>query len=269
MVIHTLFHRFSSKPAFRTLSLTTVLITALLAAIPAYAHFPWINLEDAAIDTGKHLTWTIGWGHRFPMAGFMKGEEVENMIVLGPGGAKTSATSLSELQFQSPEALAQPGAYIVAVTRKGGFYTKTTEGGKRQSKKGLENALRCSRSNSGMKAIANVGGADGKVDLVAGHPMEIVPLANPAGLRVGDFLPFQVLLKGKPYNGDFLATYAGFSTEQNVFAYAARTDKNGMGKVKILAAGAWLIKVDYEEPYADPSECDVESFGATCTFEVP
>jgi uncharacterized GH25 family protein len=246
------------------------MLIILLAGPAARAHFPWINLEDGLIETGQTLGWTIGWGHRFPLAGFMAKDEVEEMAILGPNGAgKKTAASNSELQFKSAEALSQPGAYIVAVTRKAGFYTKTTEGGKRQSKKGLQNVIKCSRSHSCMKAIANVGQSDGKVDTTVGHPIEIIPLANPADLRPGDYLPIRVLLKGQPFSTTFHATYSGFSNENGVFAYTANTDKKGLGKLRILAPGAWLIKVDYEEPFKDPKECDVESYLGTLTFEVP
>lgn len=245
---------------------------ALLAGtgFSARAHFPWINLEDGHISADKNLKWTIAWGHRFPAAGLMKEADVEAMAVIGPdGGGQSKAFSISELEFQSAEGLAKAGAYLVAVKRKASFYTKTTEGSKRQSKAGLANVLSCSRSHSFMKAVANVDTSNGKVDAVVGHAMEIVPLVNPASLRVGDYLPFTVLYKGKPYRTEFSATYGGFSTEDAVWAYAAGTDKDGLGKVKILSSGAWLIKVNVDKPFADLKECDKESYLATLTFEVP
>ncbi len=246
------------------------LLLIFCTGLPARAHFPWINLEDGSISANKNVKWTIGWGHRFPVAGFMKAADVEEMRVVGPdGGASAKAVSTSDLEFQSEEGLAQPGAYLVAVKRTASFYTKTTEGSKRQSKVGLENVLNCSRSNSFMKAVANVESDGGKVDTVVGHAMEIVPLANPASLRVGDYLPFRVLLKGKPHSTEFSATYGGFSTENGVYAYSAATDKEGFGKVRILSQGAWLIKVDFKEPFADLKECDEESYLATLAFEVP
>ena len=244
--------------------------SAVLFAMPAYAHFPWINLEDGQIDVDRNLKWTVGWGHRFPVTALMKAENIEVMTVIGPDGAgQTKAINTSELEFQSETTLTKPGAYVVAMSRKPSFYTKTKDGSKRQSKAGLANVISCSHGNSFMKAVANVGSGSGKVDAAIGHALEIIPLANPAGLKVGDFLSFKVLFKGKPYSGEFFATYGGFSTENGVWAYVATTDKEGMGKLKILHAGAWLLKVDTEEAYADPKECDKESYLADLTFEVP
>ena len=234
----------------------------------AYAHYPWINLTDYTPESGKALRMTIGWGHQYPLDGFLKNDALESIYVLGPGGKKQAIASTSEVEFQSEESISKAGAYVVAATRKAGFYTKTTEGGKSCSKRGLKNVIKCFYSYMCMKAIANVGKGKGKVDARLGHAMEIIPLANPADLREGDYLPVQVLLKGKPFKGEIYATYVGFSTEKNTFAYATTTNKKGKGKIKILHSGVWMIKVNHEEPYPDQSECDVESFVATLTFEV-
>ncbi|RLB13263.1 MAG: hypothetical protein DRG63_10530 [Deltaproteobacteria bacterium] len=234
----------------------------------AYAHYPWINLSDYTPESGEALRMTIGWGHRYPLDGFLKSDVLESIYILGPGGEKRTVSSSSEMEFQSEEIISRPGAYIVAAKRKAGFYTKTTQGGKRCSKKGLKNVIKCFHSHMCMKAVLNVGEGKGKVDVRIGHPMEIIPLANPADLRAGDYLPVQVLLKSKPFKGMIYATYVGFSTEKNTFAYTTTTNKEGKGKIKILHSGVWMIKASHELPYPDQSECDVESFVATLTFEV-
>ena len=234
----------------------------------AYAHYPWINLTDYTPESGKALRMTIGWGHQYPLAGFLKNDALESIYILDSGGKKQAIISTSELEFQSEESISEAGAYIVAAKRKAGFYTKTIEGGKSCSKKGLKNVIKCSHSHMCMKAIANVGEGKGRVDARIDHAMEIIPLVNPADLRAGDYLPVQVLLKGEPFKGKIYATYVGFSTEKDTFAYTTSTDKKGKGKIKILHSGVWMIKADHEEPYPDLSDCDVESFVATLTFEV-
>ncbi len=174
----------------------------------------------------------------------------------------------SELEFEPENNLSKPGSYIVAAKRKTGFYTKTTQGGKRQSKKGLSNVISCSLSHMSMKAILSVGEEQGAVDSKVGHPLEIIPMANPAELSAGDYLPIQLLLHGKPYKGKIFATYMGFSTEKDVFAYTSKTDRQGRGKIRILQPGIWLIKAEHIEPYPNQDECDVEKFIATLTLEV-
>ena len=118
------------------------------------------------------------------------------------------------------------------------------------------------------KAVVNVGGGQGKVDSVVGHPLEIIPLVNPGQLKVGQTLPVRVLFDGKPHKGEISVTYSGFSTEKDAFAATFITDEAGRAAVKITAPGVWLIKTQYEKPYPQPEECDVESYVATLTFEI-
>jgi uncharacterized GH25 family protein len=244
------------------------IFTLIFFCAPVYAHYPWINITDYTPEAGSILEMTIGWGHTYPLAGFLKKDSVESLKIMGHGKTNPKLTFVSDLEIESEESISEPGAYIIAATRKAGFYTKTTQGGKRCSKKNLKNVISCSFSHMCMKAIVNVGEKTGNVDVNAGHPMEIIPLKNPIELRAGDYMPVQVLCNGKPFQGDIFATFAGFSTEKGAFAYACKTDKQGKGKIKILQPGVWMIKASHEEPYADKTECDMESFVATLTFEI-
>lgn len=249
--------------------LTSVAImTFIFFSAPAFAHYPWINATDYTKETGASLDLTIGWGHQYPFAGFLKKDDLESLEMNGPGKTLPKLDFVSAMEIRSADSLSTPGVYIVSAKRKAGFYTKTAQGGKRSSKKGLSHVLKCSFSHMCMKAIVNVGDGKGDVDLKVGHPMEIIPLTNPVELRAGDYMDISVLQNGEPYNGYIYATYTGFSTEKETFAYATKTDKKGRGKIKILKPGVWLVKTSKEEPYADSSECDVESYIATLTFEV-
>jgi len=258
------------KRLIKILITETTLFMSLtgLFCSPALAHFPWINLADYTPESGKAVKMSIGWGHNYPLGGFLKKEDLEDIFILAPEGTKAPMTSTSILEFETKQSLARPGAYIIAAKRNPGFYTKTTEGGKRQSKVGLKNVIHCSHSQMCMKAIVNVGDGKGQVDALVDHPLEIIPLKNPADLRAGEYLPIQVLLRGKPFNGRIFATYMGFSTEKDVFAYTAKTGRNGKGMIRILQPGVWLIKAEHEDHYPDQKECDVESYIATLTFEV-
>ena len=258
------------KRLTKTLMMITVFLglTGLFCS-PALAHFPWINLADYTPESGQTVKMSIGWGHNYPLGGFLKKEDLEDIFLIAPDSTKAPIISTSILEFETKESLTRPGAYIIAAKRKPGFYTKTTEGGKRQSKVGLKNVIHCSHSQMCMKAIVNVGDGKGQqVDAPVGHPLEIIPLKNPADLRAGGYLPVRVLLHGKPFKGRIYATYMGFSTEKDVFAYTAKTGRNGKGMIRILQPGVWMIKAEHEDPYPDQKKCDVESYVATLTFEV-
>jgi uncharacterized GH25 family protein len=103
-----------------------------------------------------------------------------------------------------------------------------------------------------------------------GHNLEIIPLKNPATLRVGDYLPVRVLFDGEPVTGypTISGTYLGFSTE-GAFAYSTHVS-GGEASIKMLHDGIWLLKAEFEQPA--PAEmadkCDTVSYTATLTFEV-
>jgi len=250
----------------KTVLFCITIICLVFFSAPVCAHYPWINLSDYTPETGSGIKMTIGWGHQYPLAGFLKKSSLETLEITGP--EKTKLKFVSDLEIESQESISTPGAYIVAATRKPGFYTKTTQGGKRASKEKLKNVIKCSFSHMCMKAIVNSGDGKGKVAAIVGHPMEIIPLKNPADLRAGDYMPIRVLCNGKPFKGYVFATYAGFSTQKDTFAYTTKTNKKGNGKIRILKPGVWMIKASYEQHYPDEKVCDVESFIATLTFEV-
>lgn len=210
---------------------------------------------------------TLSWGHQFPIDSFLREDAVEGLRIIEPDGKDLKIAFSSEVELNSEESLTETGTYIVAAQRKAGFYTKTTHGGKAAPKKDLEGAIRCSYSQMCMKAIVNVGPA-GTADTVVGQPIEIIPLKNPGTLKVGDYLPIRVVVDGKPFSGEVLATYAGFSMDKNTFAYATTTDKAGNARIRMLHAGSWIIKVVHEVPYPDETMCDVQAMIGTLTFGI-
>lgn len=251
--------------------ITTVLSIGLssLFCSQVSAHSPWINSDNYSLHSGATPHINIGWGHRYPLGRFLLQEEMENLVLRDPSGKELPMKAVNIIESEPEEALTTPGTYTLTGQGKEDFYTKTTEGGKLQSKEGLKNVIKCWHSSMGMKSLLTVGEKSDALDKSpAGHPLEIIPLANPASLQSGDYFPVQVLLNGKPYVGKIFATYMGFSTESDVFAYTTKLDKKGKGKIRILQSGIWLIKAEYEEAYPDQKICDVEWFSATLTFEV-
>ena len=257
------------KTIVRCVKVVCLLCVCLFALqTNCYAHFPWINVLDYTPETGAGLKMTLNFGHAYPFSDFLEKSALESVSLQGPGNDSFEIDYVSEVMLASKENITTPGTYIVSAARKPGFYTKTKKGGVQASKQGLEHVIKCSFSHMSMKAIVNVGNANGPADKVLGHPLEIVPLKNPGNLRSGDDLPIRILLDGKPYGGTFFATYTGFSTQKGTFAYASQTDKNGLGNLKILTSGVWMIKASHEQPYPDKTQCDTQSFIATLTFEI-
>ena len=128
-------------------------------SIPAGAHFMWINAGDYTPPTERPVKFTIGWGHAFasPVGNVMyKQGGLDKIYLLDPDGNKLRIKPINEIQFKVETPLKKAGAYLAVATRKEGFSTKTTEGHKRQSKKGLKDVIQCSYSGMYAKAIVDV-----------------------------------------------------------------------------------------------------------------
>ena len=249
------------------------LCLALVLGVTCYqasAHDLWLEVRNYTPEAGEDITLTLGYGHYLPAREFMTHVDLEEIYMLDNKGKRIGLERYSDVEFRGKKPL-KKGTYLVVAEKKGGFFTKTTEGYKRgQSKKGLENVIECSYSRKYTKAIVNVERRGGKAFSEAlGHELEIIPLENPGNLAEKDYLLVKVTLKGEPLSSNHVfATYSGFSTEKNTFAYATKTNKDGIAKIKILKSGVWLIATYYKGVYPDPEECDLYKLTSTLTFEV-
>lgn len=113
--------------------------------------------------------------------------------------------------------------------------------------------------------IVRVDQASEGYSMTMGHPLEIVPLKNPCGVRVGDQMTFRVLFQGKPIGGpDVLVRLATLGpnpkqdpqlTEQE-WAIEGYPDARGEVSFPVIAAGQHVVSLRYfdETPgdYAGP-----------------
>ena len=247
------------------------ILFSLVYLTKALAHDMWINPRAYNLDPGEAVYLTIGYGHHYLIPGgeFMPKKYLDKIYLINPEGKRLKIKSLNGIEYKS-DLISKEGTYIIVAVRKGGFFTKTTEGYKRCSKKGLSNVISCKYSIKSAKAIINIGNPKGNIFLKpAGFKLEIIPLINPANLKEGDHLPIKVLFEGKPLPKEYVfATYSGFSSEKNVFAYVTKTNKDGIAKIKIIKSGIWLIIVKHNVPYPNPDECDTISCSTALTFEI-
>ena len=245
----------------------------------ASPHSMWLNATDYypeihSPEYGARTNVYFGWGHEYPVSDFLSAEELSefNFITpkgeikrLQPGPGGFLATELSFFE---------KGTCIVAASLKPGFYTMYMENGeihhKSAPKTGLSWVIMSRRFEQYAKALINVGGSGEVSGEPIGHTLEIIHLENTSDLKVGDYLPVQVLFKGRPARFcTVFGTYAGFSTGDD-FAFSTITNCEGKAKIRILHHGPWMLKAKVKIPAPDALEdkCDELSYTATLTFEV-
>ncbi|MBN1843678.1 MAG: DUF4198 domain-containing protein [Deltaproteobacteria bacterium] len=237
------------------------------AASSAWGHMLWLLADNYHPDIGDTVQIEINWGHHFPKEELNKEGILKRVYALDPSGHTVDLKQVSMSKYELT--VKQKGVYPIFAQINSGVYTKTTDGYKRQNKKGLDNALKCVSYDMRAKTVICAGGQRQGVSQEADDLLEIVLLENPGRLKEGDLLPVKVLFQGKPLSREYLyATYVGFSDQSETYAFSTMTNKDGEAKIKLVKKGAWLAKVPYKLPYPDLAECDEYYYCATLTFEV-
>jgi uncharacterized GH25 family protein len=137
----------------------------------------------------------------------------------------------------------------------------------RKREKTLEKDVR-ERYSKHVKTLLQVG--DKRTDnfkLTLGYPVEIVPQTNPYSLKAGDTFDFLCLMDGKPLVNQFVMTGYETAGGKMVKGKNVRTDKKGMAKIKIGAAGKWYVRF-IQMTKTKEANLDYESKWATLTFAV-
>jgi len=250
-----------------------------LGLVKVYSHYLWLNVDNYNPKVGEEITISVGWGHKFPIDGEAKLEQLDRVYIVAPDG-ETIPLELKRKGEQGVEPVktkfTKPGTYLVVLIKKSGFSSKTTKGYFYKSKKELEkegfNVLNASWSEATAKAVINVGipkGDSFKKEIES--RFQVVPLQNPKSLKKGGILPLKIILKDKPegkHSAFVYATYSGFADEKDNYCCAVRPDKDGLAKIKILQKGTWLIYAPQELKYPNPEEADKYSYTDTLTFEI-
>ena len=136
-----------------------------------------------------------------------------------------------------------------------------------QRKRTGEDTLPASeRYSKHVKAILQVGDIrSAGYGTVLGYPAELVPLNNPYALRRGEALRVRALVEGRPEASQLLY-YGGRRTDgKPVRERSVRTDRAGVGSVRIPSSGQWYIKFIHMVKVPKDS-VDYESNWATLTF---
>ena len=259
--------------------LTGLVFMFFLLPATVQAHSFWINATDFLPEYrekfGAKSVVYFGYGHQYPVHDFLEPERLEAFVHVSPDGGRADLTPGSGGFLATKVELKQPGIHVIGASVKPGFYTMYEKDGRVrhaiEPKTGLENVIKSVYHHRFAKALLTAGNpaADGFFEPV-GHKVEILPQTNPAELRIGNMLPLQILLDGKPARYFAVhATYSGFSSNDD-FAYATKTDANGMAEIRILHHGPWLIRADnYMKPPPElADQCDYLHYTATLTFEV-
>lgn len=127
------------------------------------------------------------------------------------------------------------------------------------------------------KTLVEVGDGGPRVfEQAVGHPVEFVPLRDPAALRVGDTLAVRLLYRGQPLAGARIHAgevpmEPGVSDEQAAGLareVSATTDPQGVARVPVESAGLWNVRTLHIVPADAGPGADWDAHWATLVFGV-
>lgn len=265
----------TEKEKRRWLQGCILIISLLIFGTQASAHNLWLGLDHYDQRKGDTAKVFLYMGHSLPFSDLGRPEKMKDFFYIGPTGKKKDF----ELKKYDPESffnevgvdlnMRKEGTYLAVAAMEPVFVSMTPEGRKRKSKKELPDAISCRHVEFFAKAIFYAGKPGGSAyKTVLENTLEMIPQKDPCLLKSGDYLPVKVMFKGKPLAGEVVyATYVGFSTREE-YPFTARTDADGIVKIRIIHPGIWWVKIPLKKIREDKSECDVDQYATILTFEV-
>ena len=253
--------------------ISIALIFALVS--PAFSHELTINAKDNTMKAGEPFAARVQSAHKFIVP-----EEVEVLERVKAGIIEDGKLIESKLTANDPELWIDftvtpkdtSGSVMLVAIKDGETWSITNEGGKTGARKDLEaqglKVIRATKNDKYAKALYNTSHEDTKFSQIVGHPLEVIPVTNPADAKVGEYFHVKILLNGQPYTGPVWATYDGFVTEyENTYAYYTEAE-NGEAHIKITAPGWWGIRAYQGDLPGVDGDYDALTLRAFLLFEV-
>ncbi|MEJ5992328.1 DUF4198 domain-containing protein [Ramlibacter sp. PS3R-8] len=125
------------------------------------------------------------------------------------------------------------------------------------------------RYRRNVKTIVQAGEqSDNTFQRRTGQRLELVPLQDPAGLRVAQPLTLQVWFDNRPLTGALVKLWHGQGPEAELVTAEGVSDSNGQVTLPLAREGAWMASVVHMVP-ATGCNCDWDSYWGNLTFAVP
>ena len=243
----------------KPLSLCVAIGAGLLGPSPAPAHefIPRItdSRQELAAPGGFAALFTRVLFSVVSTHVFMRSEELEakrdvEVALVHPDGKRMPAEvreGEDKLTYIGEATFPGSGTAVLWVHRRPQVWA-STQLGTIQTTKSAPDARNSFQIEKFGKALVNASESDRGFARVLGDRLEIVPITNPASLRVGGDLTVKVLFDGQPMTTKILATYDGFSTDPNTYAFYTEGRDDGIARVRVTAPGTWMVRVEVSQP---------------------
>lgn len=245
-----------------------LLAVGSFVAVPAYADDLWMTLENQ----GPNITAVVKYGHPGEREStdahrlielVMTGTPPQSLVGRVKHGEREHVGVLLVSGIRKPEQ-----TELIAARYDNGVWSKVGDTWFNANRELLPAATESDWSQKYAKALVMGARPSEAFRLVVGHPVELVPQADPSKLKRGGALPVLVLFHGKPLVGGLVENGDGHTVipEDKVPRY--QTGPDGIAQVPIDHSGLQLLAIDYSVPAANPSSTPASLFNATFAFVV-
>ncbi len=247
-------------------AIIAVSILLILTATSTQAHMLWFNTNDYAPDPEETVWLEIGWGHKYPRHEAINEGWIERVYAVDPNGQEVAVEKIFPAFYRFTPTT--KGTYRIIANLKSGFLSITKKGHKLGSKKDVTDVVSCFQYIMNAMTLIEVGGKKDGFSRRSEELLEIIPLKDPASLKLGDILPLKIMFQGKPLAETKLqGTYSGFKADgKNHWAVEKDSDSQGVVQVKLTSKGQWMFKTNHKTPYPDKTEADEHSYSTSLTI---
>ncbi|MFI3271666.1 MAG: DUF4198 domain-containing protein, partial [Pseudomonadota bacterium] len=224
------------------------LATAALLSLPSFtmAHETAIVPQvEGPYITGQTVPFTMIASHSFPASDEL--EAAESMAASFDGTDLALIPNEAILAYEGTATLSKSGAAIIRGHRLAELWSNTPRGWLKGGRDEHKNSVATYKYEKFSKAILPVDGQTDGFDAIVGDKLEIVPVDNILNANVGDEVRVQFLFDGKPITpARVTATYAGFSSEPNTWAFMTEPSDN-TALIKLHHNGLWIVRIEHTD----------------------
>lgn len=276
------------KPAFTQAAVA--LGGLLLVAATAAAHDFWLIPNAFVIAPGGTLEVRGQTSSLFPTSGgaVTPDRVADAQIIDASGTTPLRDLSVADKSLLIRQPVRTPGQKIVAVTTKPRSVRESAEGFRHYLVvEGAPEALERYQMEGKLptdsitrryakyaKTFVEVGRGGPRVyQQAVGHPLEFVPLSDPAELRAGDTLAVRLLYRGQPLTGakihasgvpaDLGLTEAAAEQAEEV---SVQTDARGVARIPVGRDGLWNARAIHIVPAAPGAGADWDTHWVSLVF---